>query len=66
MAKERFVRLEELKPHLEQLIAAIAGGQPGEVRDKLRDILAPEGLFEHAGEGVVRQFPRRGPLVRGD
>lgn len=66
MAKERFVRLEELRPHLDALIDAIARGQPGAVREGLRDILAPEGLFEHSAEGVVTPFPRRGSLHRGD
>ncbi|HET7816881.1 MAG TPA: nucleoside-diphosphate sugar epimerase/dehydratase [Sphingomicrobium sp.] len=66
MAKERFVRLEELKPHLDQLVDAIAAGQPALVRDRLRDILAPEGMFEHSADGVVTPFPRRGSLNRSE
>lgn len=59
MAKERLLTLEELQPHLDELFEAIAAGQPARVRQKLRELLEPEGMVTSVG-GSVTAFPIRG------
>ena len=63
MARERSIRLSELKPHLDELAEAIASRHAGSVRRKLRELLEPEGLPEPDEDGVVKLFPRRGVLA---
>jgi UDP-N-acetylglucosamine 4,6-dehydratase len=58
MAKERFLALDELQPHLDGLIEAIANGLAAPVRRKLRDIIEPEDSPETT-ERVVTPFGRR-------
>lgn len=55
MARERFLRFGELKPHMEALTEAIRLRDSNEVRRKLQDFIAPE---QHRFSGVVTPFPR--------
>ncbi|MCH8615866.1 polysaccharide biosynthesis protein [Sphingomonas sp. SM33] len=60
MAKERFVSLQDLQPHLDELREAIGSGHAGTVRRKLRELIDPEDEIERVAEGVVTPFTRRG------
>jgi hypothetical protein len=42
MAKERFVPLAELQPHLAKLQSAIGAGDPAGVRACLQDLVSPD------------------------
>jgi FlaA1/EpsC-like NDP-sugar epimerase len=51
MAKERFLPLDELRPHLDRLAEAIASGDSAAVRARLRELIAPD-------QGRVRNASR--------
>ncbi|HEU0134411.1 MAG TPA: polysaccharide biosynthesis protein, partial [Allosphingosinicella sp.] len=42
MAKERFVTLEELEPHVDRLRAAIFAGDSAAVREQLQELILPD------------------------
>jgi FlaA1/EpsC-like NDP-sugar epimerase len=42
MAQERSLRLDELAPHLDDVAAAVASGDPAAVRAKLSELIAPD------------------------
>jgi FlaA1/EpsC-like NDP-sugar epimerase len=58
MAKERFLRLGELQPHLNELFDALKRREAADARRKLRDLIGPE---QHSA-AVVTPFPRRGTI----
>lgn len=60
MARERFLRLGELQPHLKALVEAIGRRDSSEVRRKLRDLIEPE---QHGAGSVVTPFARHGTLA---
>ena len=59
-AKERFINLGELEPHLDQLLDAISNSNASSVRNKLRDLVDPEGAIALGDEAIVTPFPRQG------
>lgn len=59
MAKERFLTLDELQPHLDELISAIGSGHAESVRRKLDEVIEPEKTSGETDEEVVALFPRR-------
>lgn len=59
MAKERFLRLEELEPHLNELRDVIESRNAGAVRRKLRELIEPE-QHKLDGDSVVTPFARLG------
>lgn len=63
MAKERFLTLDELQPHLDDLIEAIASGQAAAVRRKLDEVIAPE---KFAGEERLAERPLEDPALAGE
>jgi FlaA1/EpsC-like NDP-sugar epimerase len=61
MAKERFLRLGELQPHLDALFGALKRREATDVRCMLRELIGPEQRV--APTAVVTPFVRQGGAV---
>jgi FlaA1/EpsC-like NDP-sugar epimerase len=58
MAKERSLSLDDLQPHIDELVGAIASGHPGSVRRKLEEIVEPDTVADESSV-IAAAFPRR-------
>ena len=58
MAKERSLSLDDLQPHIDELVGAIASGHPGSVRRKLEEIVEPDNVADESSV-IAAAFPRR-------